>query len=179
VTRNRIRVITHHPINPNPNRPKSQQAHANHLRLHCDSVSQNRDVRELTSCSGPWLGQSIQDGLRITENITLSFHGESFLGNGSDKDGLFNLSGEHDPSDNGVMMTRVYTYCNIAPEQAGYPFIYVGRWDGHQIHGRWMMSTHPAYGGTFEMWPEDEEERQERMINLEQEPAGIANFSFT
>ncbi|MEQ1823376.1 MAG: hypothetical protein ABL949_12780 [Fimbriimonadaceae bacterium] len=127
-------------------------------------------MRELTSCSGPWLGQSIQDGLRITENITLTFHGSNFLGNGSDKDGLFNLDGEYDEGDDGVMMTRVYTYSPQSPGHVGYPYIYVGKWDGHQIHGRWMMSTHPGYSGPLEMWPEDEESLQERMINLEEEP---------
>lgn len=120
--------------------------------------------------SGPWLGQSVQDGLRITESITLTFHGDTFLGNGSDKDGLFNISGEHDPSDNAVSMTRVYSYSPQSPAHVGYPYLYIGRWDGYQIHGRWMMSTHPAYGGTFEMWPEDEESVKERIINLEEQP---------
>lgn len=95
--------------------------------------------------------------MRISEKIMLRFSGPTFLGEGNDKDGLFNLEGEYDPDDQWVNITRVYTVAPQNPSQVGYPFIYIGKWDGSMVSGRWMMSTIPSYGGTFEMWPEREE----------------------
>lgn len=85
------------------------------------------------------------------------FHGESFSGRGIDVDGEFDLAGEYDPGDDAVSIVRTYISAPRNPDQVGYPFIYIGRWDGYQISGRWMMSSRPAEGGAFEMWPEDEE----------------------
>ena len=114
-------------------------------------------MEDITSHSGPWIGLSIQDGTRISEKITLRFSGPKFSGEGNDKDGLFNLEGEYDPEDQWVNITRAYTVAPQNPSQVGYPFIYIGKWDGSMVSGRWMMSTIPSYGGTFEMWPEREE----------------------
>lgn len=114
-------------------------------------------MEDIRSHSGPWIGLSIQDGLRISEKISISFSGLKFLGEGNDKDGLFNIEGEYDPDDHWVNITRVYTVAPQNPSQVGYPFIYIGKWDGSMVSGRWMMSTIPSYGGTFEMWPEKEE----------------------
>jgi hypothetical protein len=115
-------------------------------------------MREFSSLSGPWVGQSIQDGLRITEAIMLEIRGNSFSGSGTDKDGHFELNGEHDPEDGMVQMTRCYLKAPMSPSQVGYPFVYIGKWNGDFIEGRWMMSTQPQIGGPFEMWPESEEE---------------------
>ncbi len=124
-------------------------------------------MKEFTSQSGPWVGQSIQDGFRLTEKIMLAFKGNTFSGNGSDVDGDFDLEGEFDPADQMVNIIRRYTFAPRNPSQIGYAFIYIGRWDGYQVSGRWMMSTHPGEGGSFEMWPESEEEARERAIETQ------------
>lgn len=121
-------------------------------------------MKEFTSLSGPWVGQSIQEGFRITEKIVLLFSGHRFTGEGTDVDGDFSLEGEYDPADQMVNMVRRYVRVTRSENQIGYPFIYIGKWDGYQVTGRWMMSTSPAYGGPFEMWPESEEEARERAI---------------
>lgn len=121
-------------------------------------------MKEFTSLTGPWVGQSIQEGFRITEKIMIAFKGNAFTGSGSDLDGDFDLEGEFDPADQMVNIIRRYTVAPRNPSQIGYAFIYIGRWDGHQVTGRWMMSTHPGEGGSFEMWPESEEEAKERAI---------------
>lgn len=130
-------------------------------------------MRELTRLSGLWTGQSVQEGFRLTEEITLKFSGDSFTGQGTDVDGVFELAGEYDPGDNAVSIVRTYIVATRNPGQVGYPFIYIGRWDGYQIHGRWMMSTHPAEGGTFEMWPQEEEVAIEKMMQEVEEPMAI------
>lgn len=129
-------------------------------------------MKELTSLSGAWTGQSIQNGIRLTEKIILVFHGDSFDGRGFDIDGEFELAGEYDPSDHAVSIVRTYVVAPRNPSQVGYPFIYIGRWDGYQISGRWMMSTHPAEGGSFEMWPEQEEVAMSEMMQEQEEPVG-------
>ncbi|MBX3119208.1 MAG: hypothetical protein KF784_09095 [Fimbriimonadaceae bacterium] len=129
-------------------------------------------MKEFTSHSGPWVGQSIQEGFRLTEKIMILFSGNHFVGEGTDVDGDFNLEGEYDPSDQMVNIVRRYTRVTRNENQVGYPFIYIGKWNGYEVTGRWMMSTSPAQGGPFEMWPESEEEAQERAIEqhvLEQE----------
>lgn len=113
-----------------------------------------RDFREL---SGPWTGQSLQDGFRITETIELQISGCAVSGTGSDSDGDFELLGEYDPSDDRVMLERRYVRAPKNPSQVGYPFIYLGRWDGVMVSGRWMMSTQPSFGDGFEMWPRQDE----------------------
>jgi hypothetical protein len=120
-------------------------------------------MKSLTEQSGPWIGQSVQGGIRIHETVSLRFSGNLFTGEGTDSDGHFHLDGEVDPSDDAVQITRRYVVAPKNPGQVGYPFIYLGRWDGYVISGRWMMSSHPGEGGTFEMWPEDE-----RSLSLEQ-----------
>lgn len=127
-------------------------------------------MRELTSLSGLWTGQSIQEGFRLTEKISLVFHGVSFTGEGTDVDGHFEIAGDYDPSDHAVSIVRTYVLAPRNPGQVGYPFIYIGRWDGYQISGRWMMSTHPAEGGAFEMWPQEEEIAFSEMAQPEEEP---------
>ncbi len=127
-------------------------------------------MRELTSLSGLWTGQSIQEGFRLTEKITLFFTGDSFRGHGTDVDGEFDLAGEYDPGDHAVSIVRTYAVAYRNPEQVGYPFIYIGRWDGYQNSGRWMMSTLPAIGGSFEMWPQEEEVAMSEMSEPQEEP---------
>lgn len=116
-------------------------------------------MKEFSACSGPWVGQSIQEGRRITEAIEMLIQGCQFSGTGSDADGDFVFEGEYDPSDHMIQFTRRYSRVTRPDQsQIGYPFIYVGRWNGDFVSGRWMMGTMPSYGGTFEMWPESEEE---------------------
>lgn len=124
--------------------------------------------------SGKWVGQSIQDGRRITEAIMIAFEGSNFTGSGWDSDGLFDLTGEYDCHDQMVQITRQYTKAPKNPSQVGYPFIYIGRWDGTLVAGRWMMSTMPSYGGTFEMWPEGEEEAFDFMSEVDSVEESLA-----
>lgn len=126
--------------------------------------------REFTSLSGEWTGQSIQDGFRIMERITLKFSGDSFTGFGTDSDGEFELVGEYDPDDGAVSIVRRYVIAPKNPDQVGHPFLYIGRWDGYQVSGRWMDSYHLGYGGPFEMWPQEEEVAIEQMMQIEEEP---------
>jgi hypothetical protein len=128
----------------------------------------------LSSCSGPWTGQSVQAGFRLTEQMTLTFRGDSFTGYGTDVDGEFELAGQYDPSDDAVSIVRTYVVAPKNPSQVGYPFLYIGRWDGYQIHGRWMMSTHPGEGGSFEMWPQEEEVAFNEMTEEVAEPEVLA-----
>lgn len=131
-----------------------------------------RDFREL---SGPWVGQSLQEGFRITESIVLTIDGCSVRGQGTDSDGDFDLVGEYDPSDDRVMLERRYNRSPKNPEQVGYAFIYLGRWDGTMVSGRWMMSTQPSYGDGFEMWPQREDVALETQFEFEErvEPMAI------
>lgn len=129
--------------------------------------------REFTSLSGLWTGQSIQDGFRITENITLTFSGDSFTGSGTDCDGVFDLEGEYDPDDDAVSIVRRYIFAPKSPSQVGHPFIYIGRWDGYQVSGRWMDSLYLNFGGPFEMWPQEEEMAMSEMMQEAEEPVGV------
>lgn len=121
----------------------------------------------MTAYPGPWIGWSIQDGLRISENLHLSFRGNSFEGTGADKDGDFEVFGDYDPERHSVRLTRRYTWTTEpSQEGVGIPYEYHGVWDGYCVAGRWNPRTVPHYGGPFEMWPEKEEAFQ--MESLEE-----------
>ena len=106
----------------------------------------------------------------MSEEIELTIRGNQFTGFGSDTDGEFELVGEYDPTDSMVSIVRTYAVSPKNPSQVGYPFIYVGRWTGDYVSGRWMMSTNPGEGDKFEMWPESPEELSISQFTEVEEP---------
>ncbi len=116
-------------------------------------------MKDFNDLSGPWMGWSIQDSLRITERITLSISGGRISGSGSDKDGDFELVGAYIVRTQKVSLTRRYTRTNEpSQEGVGVPYDYEGVWDGTLVSGRWHPIWDPRYGGPFEMWPAEGEE---------------------
>ncbi len=117
-------------------------------------------LKEFNSLSGPWIGFSVQDGLRISERIVLLIFNGSISGKGKDKDGNFELVGVYEPEGQRVNLTRVYTWTSEPSQDGvGIPYQYEGVWDGDMAFGLWHPLFEPSYGGIFEMWPEQEEER--------------------
>lgn len=102
------------------------------------------------------------------EKLNLSIGKFAFSGEGTDPDGDFVVNGTYDPITHIVQMTRRYTLAPKNPGQVGYPFQYLGRWDGMLVSGRWFMPDHPEEGGPFEMWPEREEDREELAIQIDE-----------
>lgn len=123
-------------------------------------------MRALDNLSGPWTGWSIQDGRRINETLDFLISSGSISGTGSDADGEFNMEGEYD-SEGNVEMIRRYSFCNSGPEGVGIPYMYLGRWDGQMIHGRWSPVSFRQYGGPFEMWPATEDISIEEMLGVD------------
>jgi hypothetical protein len=112
------------------------------------------------------VGQSIQEGFRLTEKMILTIRGSTFYGEGTDVDGDFVLQGTFDAATGIVSIVRRYTRAPQNPAQVGYPFDYLGKWNGEFVSGRWMTRTDFEIGGPFEMWPEREEEMVERKLDV-------------
>lgn len=115
---------------------------------------------EFNALSGPWLGWSIQFGVRISERLSLSIRENHIEGTGTDKDGDFEVVGDYDPKSEAVRLTRRYIW-TTEPSQAGVgiPYEYHGKWDGVLVYGQWNPRISPGNdGGPFEMWPEKDEE---------------------
>ncbi len=127
-------------------------------------------MKEFSAQTGPWIGQSNQEGLRLSEHLELTIRGNTFSGFGTDVDGEFEIMGDFEPEDSMVSMVRTYVFSPKNPSQVGYPFIYVGRWNGDFVTGRWMMSSYPSIGDHFEMWPESPEELSLSNIIDSEEP---------
>ncbi len=85
--------------------------------------------------------------------FSLRFSGDRITGGGSDLDGPFTLEGEVDGD--GVYIVKAYPWLLVR---------YDGRWNGAFMAGRSTIGP-LAHGefGTFEMWPEDEEQVMESM----------------
>lgn len=110
---------------------------------------------------------SIQDGRRISETIHLRIDQQLIVGTGSDADGHFELDGNFDQLKNRITITRRYTWTSEASQEGvGIAYHYDGIWDGALVSGHWHCRSAPQMGGSFEMWPDREEDRQELMINL-------------
>ena len=126
-------------------------------------------MKNFNELSGPWQGLSVQDGLRISESISLSIRNGHIRGDGCDKDGDFELSGFYQSRNETVMLTRVYSL-TTEPSQAGVgiAYDYEGKWDGAMVSGRWHPRSNPYYGGPFEMWPAREEDQEELRIEFEE-----------
>lgn len=123
-------------------------------------------MKDFLSCSGPWVGQSVQEGFRLSEKIELLISKATFHGSGTDIDGDFNITGTFDQATGLVTMVRRYTRSPKNPSQVGYAFDYLGKWNGYYVSGAWMFSTDPTNGGPFEMWPEEQEEMTELNYEL-------------
>ena len=105
-------------------------------------------MRDIRDCSGPWKGTWDQGPVRGTMAFSLRFSGDAISGDGTDRDGPFDLAGETDGES--VYITKVYPWLVVR---------YDGRWNGTFVAGRSTIGP-IAHGdfGTFEMWPEDEEQ---------------------
>jgi hypothetical protein len=127
-------------------------------------------VKNFNELSGPWAGLSVQDGLRISESIRLTISSGRIDGEGTDKDGNFDLVGFYQARNETVMLTRIYTWTAEPSQQGvGIAYDYEGKWDGAMVSGRWHPRAHPFYGGPFEMWPARDEDREELRIELREE----------
>lgn len=125
-------------------------------------------MKDFNQLSGPWIGLSTQDGIRIQEAIRLFISDGRIEGTGTDKDGDFELVGSYHARDEQVRITRRYTrVTNPWQEGIGYPYDYEGIWDGAMVHGRWHARGNARTNGPFEMWPSREEDQQELRIELE------------
>lgn len=112
-------------------------------------------MRPLAETSGPWVGWSVQFGVRIHERLILRVGDGQIAGSGEDADGDFHVSGAYNAVGD-VEVVRRYTYCTSGPEGVGIPYLYRGRWDGAVVAGSWRPLQPYDDGGPFEMWPEDE-----------------------
>jgi hypothetical protein len=83
--------------------------------------------------------------------MRLFFLGTSIDGNGGDQSGPFTMRGTFDDGGR-VRIRKMYP---------GHTVHYQGAWDGAMIHGTWKI-IEPGFfdSGTFEMWPELEEEME-------------------
>lgn len=127
-------------------------------------------MKEFTELSGPWTGFSTQRRLKINETIRLLITKAKITGEGSDADGKFHLTGSYDPASQRVMLTRRYSW-TVEPTQSsvGIAFDYEGRWDGAMVSGTWQERDDAVNRGTFEMWPDREEDREGLRIEIEKE----------
>ena len=124
-------------------------------------------MKEFSQLSGPWSGFSIQEGRRIPEAIHLRIDERIVVGTGNDSDGLFELDGSYDPATGRVTMTRRYTAtADPLEDGVGIPYHYDGVWDGSFVSGTWHCRPAPEVSGSFEMWPDREEDRKELMLDL-------------
>lgn len=122
-------------------------------------------MTDLSEHSGRWVGLSIQRERRISEAIHLTIAAGRIVGNGTDVDGDFNLDGRYDPTTGVVHLVRRYTRAvDPDPSATRALYDYLGRWDGTMIAGHWRQRDALSNGGPFEMWPDDEQTREELRI---------------
>jgi len=113
-------------------------------------------MKDFNTLSGPWVGWSIQDGVRISESMSLEIRDGRISGTGTDKDGEFELVGAYTARQERVMLTRRYVRTTEpSQEGVGIPYDYDGTWDGAFVSGNWHPRAAPGYGGPFEMWPSE------------------------
>lgn len=132
-------------------------------------------MKDFNSLSGPWTGLSVQAGLRISEKITLRIGAGQISGTGTDIDGEFEVVGFYNSRKERVMLTRRYTWTSEPSDDGvGVPYDYDGIWDGSMVSGIWQQRLNPANRGTFEMWPNREEDQEELAINFESAPLRVS-----
>lgn len=105
-------------------------------------------MRDIRDCSGPWKGTWVQRTVRGTMAFSLHFLGDRITGGGTDRDGPFEIEGETD----GVQVYLIKSYPWLVVR-------YDGRWNGAYVTGRSTIGPllHGEFG-SFEIWPESEEE---------------------
>lgn len=127
-------------------------------------------MKDFNALSGPWTGLSIQGRRRLTESLQLRILQGTIEGTGSDVDGEFDVRGTYQAGSERVTMIRIYTWTtDPSQDSVGLPFVYDGTWDGEMVHGHWVEPTEPSNTGPFEMWPDREEDRKERAIDLSEQ----------
>jgi hypothetical protein len=134
-------------------------------------------MKDFNSLSGPWIGFSVQDAVRISERLLLLIVNGSVSGTGEDKDGKFEVAGHYYGATQELRLIRHYTW-TTEPSQVGVGILYeyVGAWDGDLAFGNWSPLHDPEYGGPFEMWPEQEEETISEAFEIEhREPAALGS----
>ena len=101
--------------------------------------------------SGPWKGYWTEPQrpcfpFRNRMDLDLRFHDGRIDGNGSDRVGIFSISGTFD-----VQEAR----CSFRKSYAGHDVHYDGRNDGTGIYGGWKLASFPggADSGGFHIWP--------------------------
>ena len=106
-------------------------------------------MRDIRDCSGSWKGTWVQRAVRGTmHQFRLVFAGNAITGGGQDRSGAFKMHGE--VAGDAVRITKRYWHTKV---------VYEGVWNGSFVAGASIIG--PAWigeRGTFEMWPEDEEE---------------------
>jgi hypothetical protein len=128
-------------------------------------------MRDFNDLSGPWTGLSTQEGVRLSESISLTIRAGQISGSGTDIDGDFDLDGTYTEGTQLVRLTRRYSRVTDPNRGTpGLPYDYMGRWDGAMVTGMWRQRDFPANGGPFEMWPSREEDMRELQIQLEEQP---------
>lgn len=106
-------------------------------------------MRDLNSCSGPWVGQWIQGDVRGTMRMLLVIHGGSVLGSGADFDGGFSIVGDYELTQQRVVLVKRYADLQVT---------YLGVWDGDMISGSSTINGEDFLdSGSFEMWPENDD----------------------
>ncbi|MBS1704398.1 MAG: hypothetical protein JST40_00880 [Armatimonadetes bacterium] len=126
-------------------------------------------MKDINACSGPWVGWSIQDGIRIGETMRLTIRNGQIEGAGEDMDGEFELIGSYHSKDDRVILTRRYSRTTEpSQEGVGIPYDYEGTWDGSFVSGNWHPRAAPNYGGPFEMWPASETDLEELQIDIQE-----------
>lgn len=100
-------------------------------------------MRPLEDLSGPWAGWWIQGEVKGQETLYLHFENGRIRGNGSDRDGGFQMSGYFKGDQ--VHLMKGYALLTVR---------YQGVWDGTVISGEWRIGSREAtVSGPFEMWP--------------------------
>jgi len=89
--------------------------------------------------SGRWRGYYEQMRRRYPQDQTMEFADGMVRGEGTDMIGPFRIEGEYRETDGEVRVGWIKTY------ERGHSVLYVGTFDGTQIHGHWEFGS--GYGG--------------------------------
>jgi hypothetical protein len=96
--------------------------------------------------------------------LRLNFTAGRVTGGGHDLIGPFRIRGAYSDFDGSVSFVKRYV---------SHPVDYQGKWDGQMIYGTWTIENWLFEDeGEFEIWPDREEEQEERALAVE-ELAGV------
>lgn len=114
----------------------------------------------------------MQDAACGTMRLTLQFANGAIRGQGSDCDGSFIILGSFWEDVNRVELLKTYLTTQTRPyEVCVEPIPYSGYWTGEMIEGTILTPYTPFPMGEFELWPEREEDIEERRVRFDLEPA--------